>query len=155
MGKLKKHGYKYGLCFITGLIIGILIGASSLSILVSYRMDTCHHRIAYLESLIQEKNAQLEKLENTINTQNVVLKEIEVVLVFNGDEIDKISIEKAVKEKYRSLLGKEIEKIDADIIMEVIDDRIFNIEERKYQLHVNKLILTETLKIWVEIETIE
>jgi len=152
---LKKYRFKYGLCFFTGLIIGALIGISVLSIIVSYRMDTFYHRIAYLESLIQDKDAQLEKLEDSKNTRSFVLKDIEVVLIFDGDEIDKISIEKAVKEKYRSLIGKEVDKIDADIIMEVIDNRIFNIEEKKYQLHVNKMILTETLKIWVEIETFE
>lgn len=154
MGQLKKHRFKYSFCFVTGLVIGILIGASVLCILVSYRMDMFHQRIAYLESMIQDKKAQLEQLEKTIDTRSLILKNIEIVLIFNGDEIDKINIEKAVKEKYRSLLGKEVEKIDTDIVAEVVDNRIMNIEGRKYQLHVNKLVLTETLKICITIESI-
>lgn len=152
MGQLKKHRFKYGLCFVTGFVLGVLIGVSALCILVSYRMDMFYQRITYLESIIQDKDAQLEHLEKTINTRSLILKNIEIVLVFNGDEIDKIKIEKAVKEKYRSLLGKEVEKIDADIVIEVVDNRIMHIEDRKYQLHVNKLILTETLKICITIE---
>ncbi len=154
MGKLKKSGFKYGLCFITGITLGILMGMAILSILVSYRMDMSYQRIAYLESTIQDKDSQLEKLEESINTQSLILKDIEVLLVFDGDEIDKISIEKTVKEKYRSLLGKKVEEIDGDIIGEVVDNRILMIENKEYKIHVDKLILTEVLKIWITIESI-
>ena len=154
MGKLKKSGFKYGLCFVTGIILGIFIGAGFLCVLVSYRMDMSYQRIAYLESIIQDKNSQLEKLEESINTRSLILKDIEVVLAFNGDEIDKINIEKTVKEKYRLLLGKEVEKIDGDMIAEVVDNRILIIDNKEYKLHVDKLILTEVLKIWLTIEHI-
>lgn len=154
MGELKKSGFKYGLCFVTGIILGIFIGAAVLCILVSYRMDMSYQRIAYLESIIQDKNSQLEKLEESINTRSLILKDIQILFVFDGDEIDKISIEKTVKEKYRSLLGKEVEEIDGDIIAEVVDNRILMIDNKEYKLHVDKLILTEVLKIWLTIEQI-
>lgn len=153
MEQLKKKDFRFILCFMTGIVVGALIGTAIICIIISYRMDMFYKKIAYLESTIQDKNIQLEKLEKTINTKNLVLKNIEVVLIFNGDEIDKIDIEKTIKEKYSSLLGKEVKKIDADIIVEVMNNRIFKIEGKEYKLFVNRLILTETLKIWIKIDS--
>lgn len=155
MGKLKKTGLKFIFCFIVGMIAGILIGVSALSIIVSYRLDMQYKEISYLENTIKDKNARLEKLEKSINTQGVILKNIEIVLSFDGDEIDGIDIEKTIKEKYTSLLGKEVKTIDADIIIEIVDKRILKIQDREYKLQVDKLILTETLKIFIQVEVID
>ncbi len=163
MGKLKKGTFKFYICFLTGLIAGMLIGSAILTVIVSYRVDEQYRQITYLENTIQEKDTQLEKLEQSINTQDLILKEIEVSLTFTEnkdenieeeqiDEIDKIDIEKAIKEKYSSILGKEVKNIDPDILIEVIDKRIFKIENREYRLQVHKLILTEILKLSVKVE---
>jgi len=158
MGKLKNNGLKFIFCFIVGIITGILIGTSILSIIVSYRMDTHYKEITYLENTIQDKDARLEKLEKAINTQGVILKDIEVSLNFgedkDGDEIDKIDIEKTIKEKYNTLLGKEVKNIDTDILIEVVDKRILKIDDKEYKMQVEKLIVTEILKIFINVETL-
>lgn len=155
MEELKKKSLKFIILFVTGLITGILIGITTLSVIVSYRMDIQYKRITYLENIIQDKNARLEKLEQSINTKEIILKDIDINLIFNGDEIDKIYIEKTIKEKYSKLLGKEVRNIDADILIEIADKRILKIEEREYKLEVDKLVLTETLKLSIKVETKE
>lgn len=152
MGKLTRNKLKYIIYFTTGLIWGILIGTLILTALISYRMDEHYKEISYLENIILDKDAKLEKLENTINTQYVVLKDIEIHLDFLGDELDQIEIEKAIKEKYSTLLGKEVKSIDADILVEVVDRRIFKIEKTEYRLKVERLILTEVLKLYIKVE---
>jgi len=149
MGQLKSQGL---FCFASGMIMGGIIGICLFSILVSYRIDTYHKEIAYLETTIQDKDDRLLKLEKKINTQELILKDIEVFLTIEGDEIDRIDIEKAINQKYSSLLGKEVENIDVDIITEVVDKRIMKIEDRTYQLHVVKVVLTETMKIWINVD---
>lgn len=153
MGKLKGEKFKYIIYFTTGLMWGILIGTIILTSLVSYRMDKHHREITYLENIISDKDARLEKLEDTINTQYVVLKDIEIYLDFQGNELDKIEIEKAIKEKYSTLFGKEVKSIDADIVVEVIDKRIFKLGKKEYKLKVDKLILTEILKLYIKVES--
>lgn len=152
MGKLKSASAKFIILFAAGIITGVLIGTTALSIVVSYRMDIQYKKITYLENLIQDKDARLEKLEESINTQEIIIKDIVIDLIFDGDEIDKIHIEKTIKEKYGKLLGKEVKNIDPDILIEVVDKRIFKIEEREYQLEVVKLILTYTFKLFVKVE---
>lgn len=151
MEDIKIKRFKYMTYFITGLIWGILIGTLIITSLVSYRMDEHYKEITYLENIISDKDSRLEKLEDTINTQYVVLKDIEIYLDFQGDEIDKIEIEKAIKEKYSTLLGKEVKSIDADILVEVIDKRIFKLGKKEYRLKIDKLILTEILKVYIEV----
>lgn len=158
MEQVKKKNVILIFCYTSGLITGFVIGMAVLSLIVSYRMDSYYHKNIALEDELQDKIAQLEKLENSIKTQtppSTILKNIEINLIFNeneGDEIDKVAIDKTIMEKYSPLVGKEVENIDPDILAEVADKRILKIEDREYKLSVNKIILTETLKIWIKVE---
>ena len=154
---IKAKANKYFLNFYAGLITGILIGSILASALISYRIDTFYERIAALENTISEKDAKLESLEKSINSKKYVLKEIEVILLFNENDIDDLEImhiEKTVKEKYNILLGNEIKSIDPDIITLIIDKRILRMNGKEIQLHVNKLMLSEILKLWIEINVL-
>lgn len=161
MGKMKNSVYPSVICFVTGLLWGVIIGAISISVLVSYRMDSFYERITYLENTISDKDEKLARLEESINNSNIILKDIDIELEFgelSADQIDKIDnmkIEKAIKEKYGALLGKEIKDFDADILLQVIDKRILKFEGGEYQLTVNKLVLTDILKLWVEVSPVE
>lgn len=162
MGKIKNSsGYKFLICFITGLIWGTVIGSLGISMLVSYRMDAFYEKIAYLEHTIADKNEKLDKLEKSINNSNIVLKDISVILEFANlsqekvDQIDNIEIEKAIKEKFNPSLGKEIKNLDADILVQVIDKRILKFNNAEYQLTVNKLVLSDVLKLWVGVSPLE
>ena len=53
------------------------------------------------------------------------------------------------------MLGKEVKGLDPDILQQVIDKRILKFDDVEYQLTVNKLILTDVLKLWVEVSLIE
>lgn len=161
MGKISSKGYKFFICFLTGLLWGVIIGALGISTLVSYRMDSFYEEIVYLEHTIIDKDEKLEKLEKSINTSNIVLKDIVVNLDLSNfskeqvDKIDNIEIEKTIKEKYRSSLGKEVKNLDADILMLVIDKRIIKLDTAEYQLTVNKLVLSDVLKLWVKVYVME
>jgi hypothetical protein len=155
MGQVKKKAFGFIVCFFTGLLIGSLIGTVIFTVLVSHRMDEHYKKIASLESIIQDKDAKLEKLEASINSYTIVLKNIEVQLIHKEneiDEMDKIDIQKVIREKYSTLLGKEVKTIDPDILVEVVDKRIFKIENKEYRVYVEKLILTEILKLVVRVE---
>ena len=62
-----------------------------------------------------------------------------------------MEIEKTIKEKYKTLLGKEVKTVDAHMVVEVIDKRILKIEGKEYRLQVDKLILSEIMSIWAKV----
>lgn len=155
MGPIKKNHFGYMVSLTTGIIIGTLIGTFLYTILISYRLDENYKNIVRLESIIQEKDAKLENLEKFINAQDMVLQDIKVNLILPKekiDEIDIIDIEKVIKEKYNTLLGKEVRTIDADILVEVVDKRILKIERKEYRLYIQRLILTEILELYIRVE---
>lgn len=158
MAQYKIKSNKYLLNFSAGLVTGVLIGSVLFCTIISGKIDTFYEKIAALENTILDKNAKLENLEKSINSSKFVLKDIEVVLVFDDNDIDDleiIHIEKTVKEKYGTLLGSEVKSIDPEIIVLVIDNRILKMNGKELQLHVNKLMLTELLKLWINVEKIE
>lgn len=144
-----------------GVISGILIGISVFCILISSRMDRYYQEVRKLEIIIEEKDTRLkildEKLEESENRNRLLLKEVKVFLSFNErdkeDEFDKITLEKHIKEKFNHLLGKEVKSIDLNTAVEVIDKRIFKIDDREYRLKVTRISLFEILTIWVDVET--
>jgi len=154
--KHKKAGYILNL--ITGAIIGIITGISFMAAVTSHRIDILYEKIAVLESTILDKDVKLENLEKSINSNKFILKDIEVILSLSEDDIDELEtmhIIKTVKEKYTPLLGSEIKSIDPEIIALIIDNRILKMNGKDFQLHVKKLMLTETLKLFIDVTKIE
>lgn len=145
----------YFLFFICGLIIGSLVAITTINILVSYRIEQYHKEILYLNSVIEDKEARLKKLEDTLHKRKFVIKKVSIDFEFEDenlfDDIVLIALEKEVKQKYNKFIGKEVEKTDVEILSEVIDNRIFKIGDIEYQLKVNKIMLTQELKIWIEL----
>jgi hypothetical protein len=155
MGKIRNKALKFLFCFFSGIICGAILGSTIISVLVSYRMDQFYEKIALLENTIADKNEKLDKLEKSVNKSNFVIKDIKVILNFDGDEFDKIEVQKAIKEKYNSLIGKEVKDIDSDILIEVLDKRILRMNDDDYQLNVTKIVLTQVLTVWVDILKIQ
>lgn len=158
MGKIKKKYSGILFCFATGIVWGVLIGSAITAMLVSYRVDGFYEKIAYQENIIADNEEKLKKLEKSINNSNIVLKDIKIIIEADEDQINNINnieIEKAIKEKYNSSIGKEVKNLDAEILMEVVDKRILKFEEAEYKINVKKLVLSDTLKIWVDITVME
>lgn len=148
---MRKGEGKYFLPLIVGMIAGFLLGVLGINTLISARVDEYHEKISYLEKVIAEDEAKLQKLVESINKRKFILKDVEVILICEGDNLERIALEKHIKEKYSKLLGKEVKNIDMDMAVDIVDGRIMKIEEKEYKLKVDKLLLTDVLRIWVKI----
>ncbi len=138
--------------FASGFIIGMMLGLLMLTFLVSYRMDEYLQRIDYLETIIEDKDIRLQKLEESINQTKVIIKDITLYLDFGEEETgDRLTLEKHIKEKYNSLLGKEVKSVDIEILVEVVDRRIMRIGEKSYQLHVSRILLSDVIILWIDV----
>ncbi len=155
---MKKLDGRYAIVLITGLVCGFVSGSVTINSLVSYRIDSFMERIRYLESDIEEKNIKLEKYEESVNNRKFILRSIEANIKLskiNEDEFDIITVEKSIKEKYKDLLGKEVKSIDVDLAAGVIDKRILKIDGREYQLKVDKILLSDVMKLWVTVVLVD
>lgn len=155
MDGLGRGKFKYFICLITGIISGILIGMISINALIGYRVDQYHYQIKYLNSIIDDKDVKLKKLEETINKNKFIIKDIKVILMYDGDDLDKLTLKEHIIEKYDNLLGKEVKDVDIELISGIIDNRIMKIDNAQYKLKVNRIFLTEELILWIEIREME
>lgn len=150
MDKMKNRYFTF---FATGLFIGGIFGIVLMSILVSYRFDNYIREIKSLNSIIEENNMELQKIQK-FNNKKMLVKKIKIEVIFpkenEKNDITKINLEKNIKEKYNSVLGKEVEKVDADMLCEIIDNRIMKIDDKEYKLRVKKVILSTTTSICIE-----
>ncbi len=153
MGRIRKAGYL--VFFFTGVILGGIIGFVTLSAFISYRIDGYHQKIASLYSIINEKDMVLEKLEDSVNKRKLVVKDIEVWLDSKEDKLVNIELEKHIKQKLGIFVGKEVGKIEADMLWEVINQRIMKIGSSEYRLEANKLVISEIINIWIEIKPLK
>jgi len=132
--------------FLTGLILGLITGMLLWNILLSAKIDNLYKRSRYLESIAEDYRIKLEKLEQSQPEKELILKDISVQIDIE-DILDKMVLEQAVRQKYDVLLGKKISDIDLDLVIEVVDKRIFVTEKHQYQLSVSRVVLSSTLSI--------
>ena len=152
MERIKWKKLAYGFFFITGMVLGFLGGAALLSMLLSYRIDQYHQKISYLETIITEQFVRLDMLEESVNNHKFIVKKIQITLSGVEDEIEKIELEKHIKEKYGKIIGKEVRSIDIELIADLIDKRIMLIGDKEYKIKVTKVMLSELLVISVDVE---
>lgn len=155
MDRVKKEtGFEYRtknlISFLAGILAGSMIGAVLTSALLGYRVDQQHQIIHNLETTNQDQAVRLLKLEEAINQRKIVLKNIEIHIQNPGDDMDHLTLQKSIREKLVSLLGKEVGNIDVELVGEIVDGRILQLDEAEYRLKLKKLILSDVLKIWVE-----
>lgn len=156
LDEIARYKIRHVFCFLTGIITGAIIGAIGITCLVSYRIDIYHKKIAELETSIQDRDARLEQLEKSMDSRGkLILKDIKVVLDYDEDklEFDNIALEKHIKDKYKQLVGKEVRNIDIDLVAEVVDKRIFRLDGEEFKLKVTRVIVSETLKLWITVES--
>ncbi|TYQ16122.1 UNVERIFIED_CONTAM: hypothetical protein Cloal_2625 [Acetivibrio alkalicellulosi] len=157
---MKTVVFKFFICFITGILAGILLGCTLMSVLVSYRIDSYHEKIVSLENVIEESEIKYKKLKDSledINKNKFIVKDIEVYLIYEEieeDNFDKIEFEKYVRGEYKNVLGKEVNTIDMELIVEVVDRDVFILDGKQYRLGVDRMLLSETLKVWVTVKPI-
>jgi hypothetical protein len=169
---MEKHVRKYSFILIlfTGILIGICIGAVLLNALISYRIDEYFIEIQQLNTIIENKDDRLEKLETSLHDSKLVLTDIKINLSLNQDNLqassdlnlikekdefdamDKITLETAIREKYKQLIGREVKEIDSSLLGEIVNNRIMRTEHAEYKLYVTRIVLSDILELWIEVD---
>lgn len=155
MDPIKKSRQRiYGIFLGTGFILGILIGIIFITLIVSYKIDEFHEQVHHLQSAIADREVRLQKLEEVINHRRYLVKDINIRLEFDGDYLERLSLEKALKDRCNILLGKEVKTIDWDLVIAMIDNRILRLQNIEYQAHVNRLVIAEVVQLWILVKQI-
>ena len=154
MAKIKERPIHL-IIFSTGFIFGIILTLTAATAFMSYRIDEYHQQIEMLQTRLAEREIQLQKLSESLDKRKFILKDIEIIIDSPMDENDSNLIQTSIKQKLTTLIGKEIKTIDTELISEIIDKRMMKTDVIQYKLRLKRLILSDSLRIWVEADVIE
>ncbi|OXT09120.1 hypothetical protein CE561_02905 [Thermoanaerobacterium thermosaccharolyticum] len=141
--------------FVSVFLIGVIIGGAIVNVAngiviekISFERDAYKLNNAAL-------NEKIEKLNESLKNQSYrVVTDIKPY-VSNNDSKIRIEVEKYINEKLKDIYGKQVEKINPDLIFNIFEGRILSIENKKVSLKVKYIVINTTLEIYVTAQTKE
>ncbi len=135
-------------------LLGIILGATLLNLYLSQQIDRLIYEKNSLENQLEENQKQIENLEKNLEEQkHNFVKSINIKL---ESDLNKHS-QQAVKEKIQNLLsrvpGQEISKIEPLLLRDIINERLINVDDNTFQLHLLYLVLQEDLELYIEVSS--
>ncbi|HEU5138627.1 MAG TPA: sporulation membrane protein YtrI [Bacillales bacterium] len=102
---------------------------------------------------VKEEN---EKLEKKLTVQDIQVKFVNKKESELGDTALS-TLNRDVEKQLSSLLTKDLETVggNSEILIQSIENKTFEIEDNKYHLEVQTLIITSVIKVGVKIEKIK
>lgn len=139
--------------YFSGMLMGLIVGIMIWNMLLAGKIDALYTRNLYLETSLEDCKIKLEKAKNAQPEKEQTLREITVKLQLEN-ELERMILEKAVRQKYEVLIGKKTKEIDLDLVIQVVDKRLFRTDKYQYQLLVDRVSLSSTLTLWLSVKEI-
>lgn len=141
-------------------ILGLIVGSTATNVLLGHQVDQLFHTNQELEKRLETAESELEVLKkNLASREKKVITSIEPHVSFtkNGfskyeKETLKLEIGKIVEEMLMPVKGQELNELDYPIIPQVIDQRLIEVDDKVFRLHVKTVVITEKLLIYLEAE---
>ncbi|MDW7649868.1 MAG: hypothetical protein SCK29_08550 [Bacillota bacterium] len=129
------------------VVAGAILGAAGMNLYLAARIDELYITREKFKIELYETEERLKKLEDQWqNHRALVIRE--VVVEFSQQDRDsfvEIRLQEAVSRLTHDLIGEEPEKIPHSLVVHLLDGRIIEVEEKRYQLQVKTVILAETV----------
>lgn len=139
--------------YFSGMLMGLIIGIMIWNMLLAGKIDALYARNLFLETSLEDCKIKLEKAMSAQPEKDQTLREIAVKIQLEN-ELERMILEKAVRQKYEVLIGKKTKEIDLDLVIQVVDKRLFRTDMYQYQLLVERVTLSSTLTIWLSVKEI-
>ncbi|TDX58948.1 hypothetical protein [Orenia marismortui] len=125
-------------CFILGMIFGITL----FNLLVAQQLDQLIFEKEELLSKIDNQQTQLNNLEESLaQERRKVIKNLSIDIENKLDKHIKQELKKDIFEILKTLIGRDISKVDGKLLAGTLDQRTVIIEKKSYQLNLIWIII--------------
>ncbi|SHJ83289.1 hypothetical protein SAMN02745227_00791 [Anaerobranca californiensis DSM 14826] len=148
----KKNNKKY----LSLILLGIIGGGVLTIILLGRAYDQLYLEKKVLESQVIELQNIVGLLEkkHLQQTNDLTIKEILIETDFT-DTIKNLELKKKISELLKSLPGEKIDNLNPELIINILEGRIVNVENKGYILHVRYIVIAKKLQIFLNIEELK
>ncbi|WP_353894094.1 hypothetical protein PRVXH_000869 [Proteinivorax hydrogeniformans] len=137
------------------LLIGVLAGAVISQILQGRIIDELYIEKKQLQTHVVELQNTIDRLEDSqLKKQVLVVRELEVFLEYD-DEVIALELKGRINELLNNLIGEEVDSINPNLVRNIVHNRTFVIEDRRYKSSLDMLIIAETTKVYIHAELVE
>ncbi len=127
---------------LAAFILGVIFGITLFNLLISPELDQLLFEREELKSTIDTQETKLNKLEESLaQARHRIIQNLEIKLPDTLDKHLKQKLKQDIFELLKSLIGREIKKIDGSLLAETLDNRIVIVEKKNYQLDLNWFII--------------
>ncbi|NLM13825.1 MAG: hypothetical protein GX209_08800 [Epulopiscium sp.] len=143
---MKKNNFSTLWLFAFGFLIGIVV----YNTLYMSKIETLINEKEYLSAQLEDYRIKFKKLEESKQKEEIpVLNQISPVMLNNNEEfLPKNEIDQYIKVLLKNQIGKELNKIDVDLIYNGLNRRFLKFKDGEYQLQIRSIIVTDTMYIY-------
>ncbi|SJZ32215.1 hypothetical protein [Selenihalanaerobacter shriftii] len=129
---------------LSAFLLGMILGALTLNLVTAQYIDDLIYENKELNNRIKSKDNELKKLEESLtNRKWRVVQRIKILVETEENKHVKQELELEIYELLKSIIGRQMSKVDGTLISNTIDDRIIVIEDENYQINLIWLLLQE------------
>lgn len=129
-------------------ILGLILGSSIINLIIGAQLDQLLYEKKKLVATTNNQQTKLNKLQESLaHRKKPVIQNLKINITNQLDKHTQQQLEEKSFELLNSLIGREIAKIDAQLIASTIENRIIKTENDNYKLNLNWLIIHPTTTI--------
>ncbi|WP_066635461.1 hypothetical protein [Desulfolucanica intricata] len=145
-------------------ILGMFVGGVGINIKIGKHIDELIIVNQNLQEQLTNTEQELQQMyANLENKQSRVVSGIEIHVIFPEVDITKfeksevnLKIEHEVRSWLQVIQGEEVEKLNYTLIPQIIDERIVEVDNKKYKLKTKLIVILEKVRVYLEaVEIIE
>ncbi|PKM83866.1 MAG: hypothetical protein CVU88_00795 [Firmicutes bacterium HGW-Firmicutes-13] len=138
-------------------ILGLLLGSFLMQTLVGREMNRLYYEQERLKIELYDTVERLKKFEDQSQSRSFnIVKDIKVEFFLRNeitrDAFTELELKKEIKEITKGLIGQEINRLNHEMVVSLLDNRIIKLGDKNFLLELKTLIITEQVVFYLEIE---
>ncbi|OWZ84697.1 hypothetical protein [Natranaerobius trueperi] len=138
-------------------LIGILIGAYISFHYFSQELESLYWEKTELDQELTQTEERVSKLEEELRNMEEQwsqyppqskVKKTDIVVDYDNTQVE-LAIEEFCQEIASEVIGHQVSQLEPNLIYQLFDKREVSINDSKYKIEVDSLIITEELTVWV------
>lgn len=138
---------RYSALFILGLLVGMMIMHS----LQGKELEQLYWEKENLKVELYEKMEQIKKIEEQQETLlPPTVREIKLEINLEEGDFVEPELKRQIYDLVKGLLGQEVLTLPYPLVFNILDNRIVEMDDKRYRLDVEAVILGETLVYYLQ-----